>query len=97
MGNVEFNVGVAWYRPEQWARLLEVSSDRADLEDTHEEWVSGAKQTLRNLLLEGINAVRVDVDVEELVEWSKQRGLNIDGSARAAYVADKVRKEKFYG
>ncbi len=31
-------VGIAWYRPEQWARLLEISEDRDDLETTWEEW-----------------------------------------------------------
>jgi hypothetical protein len=64
MPDTESPVGMAWYRPEQWARLLEVSSERAELEDTYEEWVSGAKKTLRNFLINGINAVRVDVDVD---------------------------------
>ena len=31
-------MGVVWYRRDQWDRLLEISSDRSELENTHEEW-----------------------------------------------------------
>ena len=31
-------MGVAWYRRGQWDRLLEISSDRFELENTPEEW-----------------------------------------------------------
>lgn len=91
MPNEYSPVGIAWYRPEQWERLLEVSVDRSRLEDTHEEWETGAKETLRNLLVNGANAIRVDVDVENLVQWCKKNGRAVDGSGRAFYVADRIR------
>ena len=28
--------GIAWYQPEHWQRLLEISSDKSDLEDTYD-------------------------------------------------------------
>ena len=31
-------MGVAWYRRDQWDRLLDISSDHAELENTYEEW-----------------------------------------------------------
>lgn len=88
---VEPTLGLAWYRAEQWPRLLEVSSDREELEETHDEWMSGAKKTLRNFLIEGVNAIKVDVDVDDLIRGCKERGFEIDGSSRATYVAQKVR------
>jgi len=42
-------LGVAWYRRDQWDRLLEISSDRAELEDTYDEWKAVAEENLRNL------------------------------------------------
>jgi hypothetical protein len=30
-------IGAAWYRREQWARLLEISTDREKLEDSYDE------------------------------------------------------------
>jgi hypothetical protein len=32
-------LGVAWYRPEECSRLLEIAADRDGLEDTYEEWL----------------------------------------------------------
>lgn len=32
-------MGIAWYRPEQWPRLREVSADIEGLEETHAEWL----------------------------------------------------------
>ena len=31
-------MGAVLHRPDQWDRLLEISSDRSELENTHEEW-----------------------------------------------------------
>lgn len=36
-------MGVVWYRRDQWDRLLEISSDRAEFEDTYDEWKAVAE------------------------------------------------------
>jgi len=35
--------GIAWYRPEQWERLREVSEDVENLEETYEAWLETAE------------------------------------------------------
>ena len=32
-------VGIAWWRPQDWNRLREISDDRQNLEDSHREWL----------------------------------------------------------
>jgi hypothetical protein len=59
-------IGVAWYRPEQWQRIREISSDSDDLEDTYEEWLSSAEQNLKEINGPGLRLQKVDVDSEQL-------------------------------
>ena len=42
-------IGDAWYRREQWNRLLEVSIDRDELEDNYDDWLRTAEETLKKL------------------------------------------------
>ncbi len=86
--------GVAWYRPEQWKLLREVSADVEDLEETHSEWMAAANKALRILREEGASFVKVDVDVEELLNWCREKGVKIDGAARSEFVLYKLQRPK---
>jgi hypothetical protein len=79
--------GICWYSAEQWARLREVASDRGELEETHEEWLTMMKRSLRSFREAGIPYQLVDIDVEELVSWCKLKRIPVNGSSRAEYAA----------
>ena len=83
-------IGLAWYRPEQWQRLRQVSADGEDLEESYFEWVSVASARFQEAQELGVDIRKVDVDVEDLVEWCKRRGLPLDGEARVSYVIDRI-------
>jgi len=84
--------GVAWYRREDWSRLREIASDRTNLDDSYEAWLAGAQKTLLDLAVAGVAARRVSVDIEALVRWCRAEGRPVDGAARAAFVADQLRR-----
>lgn len=84
-------VGVAWYRPEQWERLRDISVDKDVLEETHAEWLQNAEKALQEFRRQGVEPVKVDVDVEELLEWCESRDIAVDGKARSDYTAAKLR------
>ena len=88
----QLKLGIAWFRLEQWSRLLEISEDREDLEETFAEWESLAEEKLRDLRAQGLDAEKVTIDLEELLAWCKSRGLSVDGRARSQYVAELLRK-----
>jgi hypothetical protein len=92
----ELKLGIAWFRPEQWSRLLEISEDRADLEETFAEWESLAEEKLRDLRAQGLDVEKVTIDVEKLLVWCKGRGLSVNASARSQYVAEVLRKRDFH-
>ena len=82
--------GFAWYRKEQWDRLLSVSSDRDSLEATFEEWLEIAQKRFKEFKRGGHDVRQVDVDVEELIRWCQKRKKPIDGNARSEFAADKL-------
>jgi len=83
-------VGVGWYRPEQWERLLEIVSDRDQLESTHEEWLENASRVFNFLKREGLPVVKMDINVEDLLAWCAKQGLAVNGDSRAKYVMEKT-------
>lgn len=83
----DFVTGICWYSAEQWPRLREVVADPGELEETHEEWLTMMKRSLRSFREAGIRYQLVDIDVEELVSWCKRKGIPINGSSRAEYAA----------
>jgi hypothetical protein len=79
--------GVAWYRPEQWSRLVEICSDAEALDDSYEDWLRNATARFEQLTAAGWTLKRVDVEVEQLLAWCVVRGRPVDGQARSAYAA----------
>jgi len=83
-------VGFAWYRPDQWQRVREISTDEDDLHDSYIEWLLSAEERLQELRSSGFRVEKVDVDSEALILWCNERGLEINGEARSRYVAERL-------
>lgn len=84
-------VGIAWYRADQYSLLRALSVDPDSMADSYEQWLAGVTRTMNDLHERGITVRRVDVDVKELAAWCQERGKCLDGAARSAYAAEKVR------
>jgi hypothetical protein len=83
-------VGFAWYRPDQWQRIREISADAADLHDSCIEWLLSAEERFQELRSSGLRVEKVDVRSEALIRWCDERGLEINGEARSRYVAERL-------
>lgn len=86
-------VGMGWYRPEDWERLLQVIPDRDRMYDSHAEWLAEAEQAERAVIAGGPRVKRVPVDPDELAGWCLIRGRAPNAEARAEFVTDKLRRE----
>lgn len=87
-------LGVAWYRREQWNRLLEIASDRDQLEDTYDAWKSTAQKQFDELAQAGQPVRKVDIDVDELLSWCDSEDRPVDGAARAEFTAHRLRERE---
>ena len=85
-------VGFAWYRPEHWQRVREISADADELHDSYLEWLQSAEGRFQELRSSGLRVEKVDVHSEALILWCNERGLEINGEARSRYVAERLSK-----
>src|SRR6184192_3833322 len=83
--------GVAWYRPEQWQRLREVSEDVENLEETYDAWLQTAERMIRDGIPADVVVEKIDVDVEEVLAWCNVMGLPMNTASRAQFVSERVR------
>lgn len=82
---VQFSV--AWYKPEQWSRLLAISVDRENLERTYGDWLRQAEKNLADFAEQGGYPEKIVVDTEELLAWANERGLPVNGESRSQYAS----------
>jgi hypothetical protein len=80
-------IGIPWYRREQWSRWKEISQDRSDLCESYDDWLEGAEEAIRNLTKDGVEVHKVDVGVEEFLEWATKEKVTITGFARSDYAS----------
>lgn len=90
--NQEAVFGLAWFDRAQWQRLTEVVENRAELDDTYEQWEKGANDALRKFERQGQRVEKVHIDVQALISWCKAKGLPVNGQSRSEYVANVLRE-----
>lgn len=84
-------MGIAWYQPDQWERLLDISEDASDLEDTYEEWQSFATKKIKKLKQQGFSVQKVTIDTEELLAWCNAYRIPVNSHSRSEFVTKKLR------
>lgn len=83
-------VGIAWYTPEQFERLKEVADDPDAMDDTHNEWLINATNTMRRLKKEGHQVKKVPLDIDEWVAWCQQHDKPLTRASRSQYTSEKA-------
>lgn len=87
MNEIELNIGVCWFQPEQWDRLVEISEDREKLDDSYEDWRRNASRAIAEIESQGKKVAKVKVDLDDLLLWCEENNLPVIGSSRANYAA----------
>ncbi|MGH9345117.1 MAG: hypothetical protein ACRD19_15325 [Terriglobia bacterium] len=85
-------MGIAWYQRDQWPRLLEISADRDQIENSYDEWLANASKTFEQLKSEGLSPAKMNVDTAELLAWRRSRNRPFDAKERAEYVVERIQK-----
>jgi hypothetical protein len=79
------NLALAWYRQDQWQLLLDYSTDSDRLERTYQEWLQHVEKKVNEMGKEGINVVKIDINIEEMKKWCERHDKPIDGYTRSEY------------
>jgi hypothetical protein len=88
------NIGIAYYSPEEYAKLLLTADDASELEDTWEEWYQNMQKTRNNLAALGILCSEVPIQIEALQKYCQEHNLKNNGAARSEYVATLLQQQQ---
>jgi hypothetical protein len=87
-------VGIPWYRDDDWNALCAVFADRHDLHDDFRDWRRAAEKLEKQLRKSGHIVERVHIDPSSFPLWCAARGLNVDAKARSRFASEFV-SEKY--
>ena len=83
-------IAFAWYKPEDWDKLLEISSDSDQLEDNYEEWLLEADKSFTQLRKKGLDLTKIFIDLDELKSWCIENNKKINSESRSGFAAYKL-------
>jgi hypothetical protein len=70
--------------------LLELSSDRDQMESDYEEWRANAEVQVAGLRAQGQDVRKIDIELDEFVAWCKSKEVPVNADSRSRYAAYKV-------
>jgi hypothetical protein len=85
-------IGLAWFRREDYPRLLKIFEDAHEMHDTWDEWEDSAKKVEKRFKAEGCVVERVFIDPETFPDWCRTAGVGVIASARSRFAAETVAK-----
>ncbi len=82
-------IKLAYYRKKDWKRFVKIIDDRESMHDTWIEWHKAFLKAKRDLISQGFEVEDIEVDLDELTNYCKMRGIKNDGKARSQFVQTK--------
>jgi len=79
--------GICWFQPEQWDRLIDISEDRDELDNSYSDWRKNAFSAVQEIESTGVIAKKVKINLEELLLWCNEKSVPVNGESRAEYAA----------
>ncbi len=87
---MKLNIGIGIYKKEDFQEILKLSEDRADMEESWEEWAENKLKAVRKLNAIDLYPIDIIVTPKELVKYCRANGFKINGESRSKFVAFKV-------
>jgi hypothetical protein len=86
----KFRVGIPWFEPQEYARILEIMNYPADMSRDYERWRELAENRQRGRKGQKLFVVRVVVHPEEFVAWCTAKAIQPDGGALNTFVNERA-------
>jgi len=81
-------VAICFYTFDSYNKLKEVADDKHALCDTYADWLVEFTKMVKRLKEQGLDAVPVNVNIEELKKWCKENKLKNTGASRSKYAIE---------
>ncbi len=80
-------VGLIWYRPEDYDRVLAVMKDADTLPETYAGWLKEARKAETGIRQQGVLTLRVMVDLDAFLAYCAREGREPVAGTRSHYAA----------
>ena len=87
--NIMIGIKLAYYRKKDWKRFVKIIADRERMHYTWHDWHKDFEKTKQDLTNLGFDVVDIVVDLDELTEYCRLKGITNDGKARSQFVQEK--------
>ncbi len=77
--------GVAWYKREDYPRLMEMFLDSATFPATYEEWLPLAEKAWSTIQKTGARPVKVIIEPDAFARWCALHDQPLNSKGRLAY------------
>ena len=88
-------VAICFYTPASYEELKEVADDKKDLCDTYADWLVEFSKAVKGLKEQGLEAMPVNININELKKWCKQNNIKNTSSSRSKYVLEISKNQEF--
>jgi hypothetical protein len=82
------DVGVTWFREEDYPILLEIFDDADKMPGSWNEWLKSAQQMEEWAKAQGYRTQRVYIDPDSFADWCLCEGMGTDSQGRQKFALD---------
>ena len=79
---------MAWFKRENFDRLLAMFEDGHKLHRTYDKWLQAAETGRKTFEVKGGRVICVDIDPDDFPKWCNTKGMNLDANARMRYASE---------
>ena len=83
---------IPYYRNDQYQRLRDVSIDKETFSMAYDEMLNITESKSKEMERKGFLVVKIDVDIEGLIEWCHLISLTINPESRAKFTLYKLKE-----
>jgi hypothetical protein len=83
---------IPYYRKDQYGLLCEASIDKETFSIPYERMMDITESIHREMEKKGFKVVKIDVDIEELIEWAASQHLNLNPESRTKFAIEKLKE-----
>jgi len=82
-------VKIAYYRKEDWKKLLEIIDDKKSMHESWNQWFKAFTKAKKDLMSKGFTVVDIEIDLDELNNYCILNRIKNNGKARSQFVQQK--------
>ncbi len=83
---------IPYYRQDQYDLLRKASIDKETFSIPYERSMAITESQHRKMEKKGFKVVKIDVDIEELIEWATSKNLTLNPGSRTKFAMEKLKE-----